>query len=521
MGTGGTTYYFRVRARDAAGNIEDWPADYDTTTIVDTDAPSGTVVINSGATTTMSTSVTLTLAATDTTTSVSEMAFSNDGTTWSTWQTYATSATWMLTSTDGVKTVRVRFRDAAGNVSVPTTATITLAMSPTVNTFAINGEATITNSTIVSLTISASDANDLGSALGMAFSNDGSSWSEWRSYATSAAWTLSTGDGSKTVSVKCKDVAGNESTVVSASIELDTTAPAGSVAVNSGAVTTTSTSVSLTVNASDTSYGATGLQMAFSNDGTNWSDWQTYATSATWTLSGTDGEKTVYARFRDRAGNVSATATGSIVLDTRFGTSYGLSINLDAIYTNTTSVTLTLSAPAHTTEMQLSNGGLFIGASWEPYASNKQWTLTSYGLYTIPRVVYAKFRTGETVGQTYQDDIVLDVTPPTGSVAIAGASGASAQAANDTVTLTLNATDDVSGVGSMRLGSQSDLSGVEWQGYATSTQWTLAAGGMVYVQYRDNAGNVSEVYSTTLVPPPTPTATPTRPPVYLPIVRRQ
>jgi len=35
----GITYYFRTRASDVAGNVEDWPPDYDTFTIVDTDAP--------------------------------------------------------------------------------------------------------------------------------------------------------------------------------------------------------------------------------------------------------------------------------------------------------------------------------------------------------------------------------------------------------------------------------------------------------------------------------------------------
>ncbi len=33
-GTNGITYYFRARARDMAGNVEDWPPDYDTSTVV-------------------------------------------------------------------------------------------------------------------------------------------------------------------------------------------------------------------------------------------------------------------------------------------------------------------------------------------------------------------------------------------------------------------------------------------------------------------------------------------------------
>jgi streptogramin lyase len=44
--------------------------------------------------------------------------------------------------------------------------------------------------------------------------------------------------------------------------------------------------------------------------------WQTYATTANWTLSSSSGYKTVYAQVQDKAGNRSAVAAKSIVLDT-------------------------------------------------------------------------------------------------------------------------------------------------------------------------------------------------------------
>ncbi len=52
--------------------------------------------------------------------------------------------------------------------------------------------------------------------------------------------------------------------------------------------------------------------MRFSNDGTNWSEWEPYATSKTWTLSRGRGIKTVYVEFRDEAGNVSDAAKDTI-----------------------------------------------------------------------------------------------------------------------------------------------------------------------------------------------------------------
>jgi len=45
--------------------------------------------------------------------------------------------------------------------------------------------------------------------------------------------------------------------------------------------------------------------VAVSGDGATWSDWQDYAASVPWTLPGEDETKTVWVKFRDRAGNES------------------------------------------------------------------------------------------------------------------------------------------------------------------------------------------------------------------------
>lgn len=93
--------------------------------------PSGTVTVNSGATYTTSKTLTLTVSAQDSGSSVSLMRFSNDGITYSSWEQYGTSTTWDLAAlkgdtNDGLKTVYAKFRDAAGNVSEPVSTTITL-----------------------------------------------------------------------------------------------------------------------------------------------------------------------------------------------------------------------------------------------------------------------------------------------------------------------------------------------------------------------------------------------------------
>src|SRR3989344_2940884 len=96
--------------------------------ILDTTAPTGTSVsISAGASSTVSTSVALTLSATDSGTPI-QMMLSNDSVfTGAVWETYATSKTWTLTSGDGTKTVYAKFKDVSGNTSTAVSDAITLA----------------------------------------------------------------------------------------------------------------------------------------------------------------------------------------------------------------------------------------------------------------------------------------------------------------------------------------------------------------------------------------------------------
>lgn len=93
----------------------------------------------------------------------------------------------------------------------------------------------------------------------------------------------------------------------------DTTPPTGSIRINNGASTTNTTTITLNLQATDSSGVA---EMRFSNDNVTWSDWQTYSTSASWTLTEGDGTKTVYVQFKDNAGLIS-TYSGTITLATQ------------------------------------------------------------------------------------------------------------------------------------------------------------------------------------------------------------
>ncbi len=122
------SHTYTVKATDRAGNTS--VASASRTVRVDTNSPSGTVTINSGASSTRSRTVTLALRATDPSpaSGVSLMRFRNENTTtWSSWQAYATSKSWTLSSGAGTKTVYVQYQDRAGNVSTLARDTIQYA----------------------------------------------------------------------------------------------------------------------------------------------------------------------------------------------------------------------------------------------------------------------------------------------------------------------------------------------------------------------------------------------------------
>jgi hypothetical protein len=101
--------------------------------------PTGSIIINNGATLTNSTQVQLLLSATDTG-GVAKMRLSSDGETWTDPEAYSSTRQWQLTSGDGTKQVYVKFMDNAGNWSQAVNAGITLdATPPTVSASPADG----------------------------------------------------------------------------------------------------------------------------------------------------------------------------------------------------------------------------------------------------------------------------------------------------------------------------------------------------------------------------------------------
>ncbi|PWG78006.1 Ig-like domain-containing protein, partial [Pararcticibacter amylolyticus] len=100
-----------------------------------------------------------------------------------------------------------------------------VSITPFGGTVAITNNLTVTNNTSIKLTVNATDVTAQ-----MSFSNDALTWSAWEAYSTNKDWTLTSGDGSKTVYVKFK-LNSYESPAYSTSINLDMTAPAAPTVV--------------------------------------------------------------------------------------------------------------------------------------------------------------------------------------------------------------------------------------------------------------------------------------------------
>ncbi len=201
-------------------------------------------------------------------------------------------------------------------IAVRNNAATSADTTPPNGTILVNGGATSTAQTAVTLTLTATD-NASGVAQ-MRFSNDGINFSTPLAFATTATWTLTSGDGNKAVSAQFRDGAGNWSTTVTANIVLstpppvDATPPTGTIKINGGAAATTQTAVTLALTATDNASGV--AQMRFSNDGVTFSTPVPFVTTTAWVLASGNGTKTVSVQFRDGAGNWSSAFVASIVL---------------------------------------------------------------------------------------------------------------------------------------------------------------------------------------------------------------
>jgi hypothetical protein len=224
----------------------------------------------------------------------------------------------------GPRTVYARFEDLAGNWSPAASARVTVDdTAPALPALAVRAtladgtpSATLAASTVVVLDVSGTgDAVEMTSAQGAAC---GAPWSgSWFPVAGSAVMVLDPPEGVKTVCLRTRDAAGNESPIASRTVELDLTPPTNPAFRD----------LSTTITRAPT---VTGTLVAASTDLPHAADSVTYQCLST--LAGAWGpcagtapsfsfelvrnaSNVVGVRARDAAGNVSAGTLVSVVQD--------------------------------------------------------------------------------------------------------------------------------------------------------------------------------------------------------------
>ena len=279
------------------------------------DPVADTFIINSGAPTS-SRDVTLHSAVSKDEDAL-EMRFSNKNSGWSEWESYSPTKSWTLPTGDGLKTVYAEYRDEGHHVVSMQNNIILDTGAPAGPGFYIWGSGTevgqihdYINSRNCTLFMNVSGANR------MKFSN--TSVSDWSTvaaipYSESYSWTLSAGDGVKTVYAQFLDAANNDY-YFSYNITLDTTAPSTSdFIINSGDATASNTSASLTCNYTEINE----LWAEYHNDAESWSARESLSGGSitkNWILRSAVGNRTVYLRLKDIAGN-EAVFSDQIYLD--------------------------------------------------------------------------------------------------------------------------------------------------------------------------------------------------------------
>ncbi len=308
----GDHYTICSRAIDLTGNME--TAGPGTTFMYDATPPENLgIYINNGEEYTATTGAVLSLTAEDLGSGVSQVSFSTDGLIWSSWENFNSTRNFNLQTGDGEKTVYLRVIDHAGNIAEPVSESIFLDITPPQSlSVTINEGEKYTRSNQVKLGLKAIDTGTGVSEL--TYSLDGTYWQPWEDFKDIKYINLTPDDGKKNVYFKANDKVGNIAGPVDDSIILDTTPPYSlSIVINNGAPETNSTTVNLKLNAMDNTSGVS--QISFSTDGSTWTLWETFKHESSITLPTKNGEKTVFFRAKDNAGNVAKPVHASILLN--------------------------------------------------------------------------------------------------------------------------------------------------------------------------------------------------------------
>ena len=235
--------------------------------------------------------------------------WSEDGISFSGWQNYATRSDIVLSAGDGYKEVRIEARDRVGNVATTFTGIIVNTTIPNMYGIQINNGDEFTSINNVNLALSI-PLNTVPPIAEMQFSTSGIFGSQaWEPFALGRAWTFESVDSTLyRIYVRFRNVDGSITQISQDDIMVDRTAPSAVLSVRSN----TNGKVLVNVVASDrpttsstTGSGITAMQIATANNFAQ-TAWQSYSAQTTVDIGTRSvAANAIYARFKDKAGNVS------------------------------------------------------------------------------------------------------------------------------------------------------------------------------------------------------------------------
>ncbi|AFM05164.1 hypothetical protein Fleli_2811 [Bernardetia litoralis DSM 6794] len=324
----------------------------------------------------------------------------------------------------------------------------------------------------------------------------------WIAYQpTVYGWKLIPEDGDQKVYVRFKDVKANMMTMATADIHLDMTPPKNpkiKIDVEGEAIKDSTQLVKLFVSAEEAQkryYVMVSNHRSFYRQ-----RWQLVTPEIEdWQLgSKLDGVKIVFAKFRDRSGNISEVVSDKVILDTQGPVRPSITINngQPALTKQAAEVQLTLTAGG-ATEMIISDTDNFEGKEWQPIKKYLKWTLSEGD---GEKRLYARFRdNAKNETEIVSASIDIDSTPPSDMMITVNGGDQTSRHINGVVELVIKAKD----AKYMMISNNENFRGGRWLPYQELvTDWHLVGENgkkSVFIKFKDDAGNQSEAISDEIV----------------------
>ena len=400
----------------------------------------------------------------------------------------------------------VSYTSALQTVANNTVTTVpTITMSSSQGSLTLNGGSAYTRVGMIPLVLNMPGATGMRISQDAGFANASLGDINFRTFASTSNFTLSAGDGIKTVYAQTLDALGAASNVLASTIILDTVPPVPAspatpyFQIDQGSPTTrVSGRITLTFAVTDATSGVVAMEIDTQSPLTT--AYQPYVSSLVYTVANPtgDGNKVIYANFRDAAGNVlGVPANANIRLDTTppilsafSATCHGVT---PATQCNSPLVTLNIASP-DAVKMAFSDNVTFPAINWQPYSNVGQFLLDpGDGNHTVALLLQdAAGNLSTPVALT----LLVDTQPPT-SPSVTLNNGA-------LYTNSLNVPIGVSALGATQVNisncasfSPTGCNTSGWVNLASApSTWTLQGSDgwvLAYAQFRDAAGNISSV----------------------------